>query len=191
MAETLDNKSLVMPLKGRGDKILQDNLPSGDEVLVKLQGNFGQALVLTTSHLYIVKWGMQAGQTFGGKCIAYEYRNITAIEIRKHMTTRLVSVLTPATQDNNKLSYWGGSGSSNNAIQSDSAVTYSDKKLDAAFQAAVNLCRQLVTKSHNHGAGGSGQDDSLDKLERLAKLKEKGMITEQEFAAKKKQLLGL
>ncbi len=191
MAEILDNKSLVMPLKGRGDKILQDNLPSGDEVLVKLQGNFGQALVLTTSHLYIVKWGMQAGQTFGGKCVAYEYRNITAVEIRKHMTTRLVSVLTPATQDNNKLSYWGGSGSSNNAIQSDSAVTYSDKKLDAAFQAAVNLCRQLVTKAHNHGTGGSGQDDSLDQLERLAKLKERGVITEQEFAAKKKQLLGL
>ena len=190
MTDANDN-SLIMPLKGRGDKILKDNLPDGEEVLVKLQGNFGQALVLTKNHLYIVKWGIQAGQTFGGKCIAYEHRNITAIEIRKHMTTRLVSVLTPATQDNNKLSYWGGSGKGNNAIQSDSAVTYSDKKLDAAFQSAVNLCRQLVSKAHNHNGGGSGQDDSLDKLERLAKLKERGVTTEQEFAVKKKQLLGL
>jgi hypothetical protein len=33
--------------------------------------------------------------------------------------------------------------------------------------------------------------DYLDELERLGELKEKGLITEEEFQAKKKQLLGL
>jgi hypothetical protein len=35
------------------------------------------------------------------------------------------------------------------------------------------------------------QEHHLDELERLAELKEKGVITEEEFEAKKKQILGL
>lgn len=35
------------------------------------------------------------------------------------------------------------------------------------------------------------EPDYLDELERLSELKEQGIITEEEFAAKKKQLLGL
>ena len=35
------------------------------------------------------------------------------------------------------------------------------------------------------------EPDYIDELERLAGLKEKGIITEEEFQAKKKQLLGL
>jgi hypothetical protein len=34
-------------------------------------------------------------------------------------------------------------------------------------------------------------NDSYDDLEKLAKLKDQGIITEEEFAQKKKQILGL
>jgi hypothetical protein len=37
----------------------------------------------------------------------------------------------------------------------------------------------------------TAQEHHLDELERLAELKEKGVITEEEFEAKKKQILGL
>jgi len=40
-------------------------------------------------------------------------------------------------------------------------------------------------------AADAQEDDYVAELERLAELKEKGIITEEEFAAKKKQLLGL
>ena len=73
---------LIMPLHKRGEKLLTDNLSQDETVLVKLPGQFGQGLVMTNKRLYIVKWGFQAGSTFGGKCIAYEYRNITALEMR-------------------------------------------------------------------------------------------------------------
>lgn len=182
--------SLVLPIKERGEKILKDNLAPDEKILAKVQGNFGQAIVLTNKRLYIVKWGFQTGSTFGGKCIAYEYKAITAIELRKHMTNRLIVVMTPATRDNSKLSYWGERGKSDNATESDYAITYSDKKLDSTFQAIINLAREIVNKAHN-GDTAASSDDSIDKLERLAALKQKGVITEQEFQAKKKQLLGL
>ncbi|NIM94783.1 MAG: hypothetical protein GTO18_13875 [Anaerolineales bacterium] len=37
----------------------------------------------------------------------------------------------------------------------------------------------------------AGSEDYLDELEKLAELRDKGIITEQEFEAKKKELLGL
>ena len=39
--------------------------------------------------------------------------------------------------------------------------------------------------------GGGGDMDYLDELERLAKLKDEGVLTEEEFEAKKRQILGL
>ena len=67
-----DTSQYIFPLKGRGDKILRQNLSENEQVYVKLQGDFGQALALTNKQLYIIKTGFQTGQTFGGKCIAYE-----------------------------------------------------------------------------------------------------------------------
>lgn|SRR5487761_1106598 len=186
----VDRADLIMPLKDRGEKLLNQNLSNDENVLVKLQGEFGQALVLTNKRLYVVKWGMQANQTFGGKCIAYEYRNITALEIRKKMVTRYVQILTPATQSNISTSVWDKDINGNNATASDSVVTYNnDKKKDALFQEAINLGRQFMNQAHV--ATASTQTDEVDKLERLAKLKERGLITQEEYQAKKRQLLEL
>jgi hypothetical protein len=48
--------------------------------------------------------------------------------------------------------------------------------------------RTYAKKKDKSSEGGS---DDLDDLERLAKLKDEGVITEEEFEQKKKQLLGL
>lgn len=44
---------------------------------------------------------------------------------------------------------------------------------------------------YDEPAGGSNEPDYMEELERLAGLKDQGIITEEEFEAKKKQLLGL
>ena len=50
------------------------------------------------------------------------------------------------------------------------------------------LLNDLVTHAHERGWGA--QDDMVSKLERLATLKEQGALTQDEFDAAKKQLLG-
>jgi membrane protease subunit (stomatin/prohibitin family) len=47
-----------------------------------------------------------------------------------------------------------------------------------------------AAQSQNNPADDQKKDPAAD-LEKLAELKEKGIITEEEFAAKKKQLLGI
>ena len=60
-----------------------------------------------------------------------------------------------------------------------------------------NETRQLVDELRKSSPAGSNAEpqpapsSDLDELEKLASLKDRGIITEEEFEAKKKQLLGL
>ena len=58
------------------------------------------------------------------------------------------------------------------------AKGYKEEELTAEDQAAID-------------AEAIDESDYLDELERLAGLKDQGIITEEEFEAKKKELLGL
>jgi hypothetical protein len=179
---------LIEDLSSRGEKLLKENIGENEEVIAKLKGDFGQGLVITTANLYIIKWGFQTGQIIGGKCIAYDFRNITALEIKKHLMSRIFQVLTPATQDNNNLSYWSNSKNSNSATASDHAVTFSLVK-DLQFQEAAKLGRAKI--SLGHGVHQAPASSYINEIEKLSELKDKGIISQGEFDAKKKKLLGL
>jgi Short C-terminal domain len=185
------NVNLIENLGDKGEKLLANNLEASENIIVKLKGRFGEGFVISEKRVYILKWGFQAGHTFGGESTAYEFMNITGLQLNKHMTSGFVEILSAATQANPKLSYWGDRGKGNNATESNYAVTFNPHKQTEAFQEAVNIGRRLINKAHQgqhqHSAGGG----DLDQLEKLATLKEKGIITEGEFEAKKKQLLGL
>jgi len=64
------------------------------------------------------------------------------------------------------------------------------KKTVKPFVAAVNQAIDTIKKS-NSGGSASGGSDPAAQLEKFAELKEKGVITEEEFQAKKKELLNL
>lgn len=83
------------------------------------------------------------------------------------------------------MSYWGSGA--NNASNSDNAVSFFTRDYDK-FQEAVNWARKLMVD----GSGTLGhKKDDLGQLEKLAELKGKGIITEDEFNAKKKLILGI
>lgn len=190
-ARILKEQAQAKDLGERGEKLLQPNLRKDEKVLTKLRGRFGQGLVVTDRHVFVLKWGYMAGNTFGGRCIGYAYPNITALELKKHATYGLVQILTPATQDNRKLSYWDTSNNNNDADKSDNAVVFgSGKTNNELFQEAVMLARDVMANMNGSAPVGVANDD-IGQLERLAELRNKGIITEQEFAAKKKQVLGL
>lgn len=177
---------LMQRLGSRGEKLVRDNI-SDDKVLVKLQGSFGEAIVITDRNLYVLKWGFMAGNFLGGRCIAFVHRNIVGLEIKKGWVTGTFEVLTPATQNAQK-SYWGAS--SNSAIQSDNVVTFQSNKFDL-FQEAVKIGRELINKSHLQNIQSSQNMPNYSELEKLAELRDKKIITQEEFEAKKKKILSL
>jgi len=179
---------LINNIGGRGEKILNKSLQEDEEVIVKLQGSFGEALVLTDKRLYVVKWGFLVGNTFGGRCNAFEFRNITSIEYKKSLLTGSIEVLTPATQNAQK-SFWS---TQNSTQKADNIISMQRDKFEI-FAEAVKVIRNKISESHSGGEilQKNTEAYNLENLEKLASLKEKGIITEEEFQTKKKQLLGI
>ncbi|KKL51685.1 hypothetical protein LCGC14_2293000, partial [marine sediment metagenome] len=148
------------------------------------------AFVVTDKRLYVMKWGSMLGQDLGSRCIAFEFGNITGIEIKKSVMSGTVEILSPATKSSQK-TYWGRGEDS--AARSDNVVTFQTSRFKH-FQRAVNTVRELIADYHdqdNSRRSETGNPDYISELEKLAELKEKGIVTEEEFAAKKKNLLGL
>ncbi|MFQ5966601.1 MAG: SHOCT domain-containing protein [Acidimicrobiia bacterium] len=70
-----------------------------------------------------------------------------------------------------------------------------DHELEQAMD-QLGIEKQQVTSEDQEEGGGTptestGTGSYLDELERLSQLKDQGVITEDEFEAKKKQILGL
>ncbi len=140
-----NNTSLIESLGSRGEKHLAANMQPSEKIVVKLKAPWGQAFVLTDRHIYIIKWGYMTGNTFGGRCTAFDYRNVVGIEIKKNLITGTLEVISAATQNAN-LGYWAQKQSS--AWKSNYAIPFTTQKFNL-FQQAVNIARGLINKSHS------------------------------------------
>lgn len=164
--------------------MLASNIQAGEKILMKLRGNNGQTFVLTDQHVYIIKWGYMTGNTFGGRCSAFAYQSLTGFQIEKGLFSCVVEVLSPATHN---VSVHGYASSVLTGNRSNYMVVFLRRDFDL-FQKAVTIGRDILNKLHSKDTPG---DHSILDLEKLADLKSKGVITEDEFVAKKKQVLGL
>ncbi len=94
---------------------------------------------------------------------AFPYLNISSIEMGKNMMGHHITFFSSGNKTNIK---W---------INSVGVVEF------------VAYVKEQIGKKHTAGSAG----DSVDQLKKLAELKRQGIVTEEEFTAKKKQLLGL
>ncbi len=77
-----DGWPLMQSLGTKEAQLLNQNVTPGEQVLGQVIGNYGQAVIATTHKVLIVKHGIMAGQTFGGKATSYDYRNVMGVEVR-------------------------------------------------------------------------------------------------------------
>lgn len=180
----MNNNNLVQNFSGRGEKIIKENIGNEEKIFVKLKGSFGEGLVITNKKLYVLKWGFMSGNIIGGRCVAFEFGNVTGLEIKKNLLTGTFEVLTPATQNAQK-TYW--SFRNNSAVKSDNVITFLRDKFNL-FQEATKIGRDFINRFHSkNNQGGT----IYAELEKLDELKKKGVITREEFDIKKKSILGL
>lgn len=175
---------LIQDLGGRGEKLLKENLSEGEEIKVKLKGQSGQGFIVTNKRLYVLKWGFMAGNTFGGRVNAFEFSRISGIEIKKSLLTGTVEILTPANSDQK----YGGAFDLK-AIESDSAIKIYRKDY-SIFLEAVKIAREMISGQHIVTTHLLSEDVEVQ-LEKLAQLKEKKLITDEEFTTKRAKILGL
>jgi len=119
------------------------------------------------------------GSIRGDKSIPYS--SIVAVQYKKAGMT--VGYL--------QLTLRGGSDAKSGikeATRDENTVTFASKKTSELFW---ELKEFIEKKAHETQPGQSQGNSQINDLEKLAQLKEKGIITADEFAAKKKQILGL
>ena len=94
-----------------------------------------------------------------------------------------------------QFSFSGGSeskGGTMKAIKDENTVTFAGGKQESAFRQLKQAIEQLQMQQDSQNAQpAQPQSTYLDELERLAALRERGIISDDEFNAKKRELLKL
>ena len=140
---------------------------------------YNGTLILTDNEV-IIKRGIKGfllggGMLRGDKTIPYS--SIVAVQLKKAGITAGYLQLTLK----------GGSEAKGGLLQSatdENTVNFHSGK-NKIFDEANELIKKYISTGHQKAKS------SLDDLEKLAALKEKGIITQEEFDAKKKLILGL
>lgn len=139
-------------------------------------------LILTETGVIIKRSGaLLSGHAAGEKNIPY--KSITAVQFKKAGIT--VGFL--------QLTLQGGveaKGGALEAVKDENTITFGTEEKTQEFERAKNIIEQKIVEANNTNTASSNIND-LDQLEKLASLKDKGIITEEEFHAKKKQILKL
>ncbi|WP_017651629.1 DUF4429 domain-containing protein [Fortiea contorta] len=76
------------------------------------------------------------------------------------------------------------------AVTDENTVTFADEEKTKEFEKAKNIIEERILAASGAASVSNNMND-LEQLEKLASLKNKGIISEEEFQAKKKQILGL
>jgi len=140
-----------------------------DEIIEKIvQGYYNNGtgiLAATNKRLVFVDKGL----VYGCKVEDFPYDKISSIQYKKGLLLGSITVF----------------ASGNNALI--------DSIQKSSVQNFAEFVRARVTSSKEHASfqpqNDGGQEDSLIKLEKLAQLKDKGVISEEEFIEQKQKLL--
>ena len=104
-AQNAASSGLKEALPRRLERILQEILQPDEIVHVKLKGAFKEALVCTDRRVLILKAGWMTGQTFGSNVFQVPYRNVTGVQVKKHLVTGYFELSAGGVQ-NLPTSYW-------------------------------------------------------------------------------------
>lgn len=166
---------------------LNENLLSNETVKVIILGMGDSALIGTERRVFIFKKGITGGVTLGTKLTSWDYKNLTGVQLETGKITGVLSLQGPGIMSQDLSSWSFLNDNKNDAWSVPHALVIGQVQLEGARRGVVKL-RELISEAQQPVSSAS---TGINDLEKLAGLKEKGIITEEEFNQKKKQLLGL
>jgi hypothetical protein len=176
---------MIEPISEKLDRALSLALAPNEQVVVKLRGVYKEALVCTNIRVLILKAGWMTGQWFGTDMFQCPYRNVAGAQVNFHILTGYFE-LSAGGMQNTKKSFW----STNNSIspaKAPNCVTIAGRDRADKFRLACAFIMHMASGGARAGVQTGG--DSIHTLERLAKLRDAGVISAAEFESKKAQIL--
>jgi hypothetical protein len=176
-------------------------LAEGERVIVIIVGSFRQAVVGTDRRLLVYKAGNQAGVMFGRKAKSWNYADVADLRLDIGVKSGVLTVV-PLVLDQEILEY--GASGHGSVQQSPNAITFASKP-GTAVAARVAALLEMVAEAHGHRAAAApspvdapaappvddhgAASDPIEEIRKLGELREAGLVTDEEFLAKKTELL--
>jgi hypothetical protein len=176
---------MIEPISEKLDRALNLALAPNEQVAVKLRGVYKEALVCTDSRVIILKAGWMTGQLFGSDMFQCPYRNVAGTQVNFHFITGYFE-LSAGGMQNTKKSFWN-TDKAVSAAKAPNCVSISGRDRADKFRKACAFIMHMASGGASAGIQPSG--DSINTLERLAKLRDAGVISAAEFESKKAQIL--
>ena len=175
---------IIEPLPATLAIALKQLLRPREPVHVKLQGQVKQALVCTDTRVIIVKAGFLTGNTFGSDVFQVPYGQIAGVQIKSQLLLHYFEVSTGGMQNRGQDSYGF------DPLNEPNCVTLYAHQV-AQFRKACSFIYAMIDRKNAAPSpqATSSESDIIGALERLAALRDKGVISEKEFLAKKADLL--
>lgn len=160
-----------------------------DEQVLAVAGTDPQVLVATDRRLLVVKVGWMAGSTGGGRTTAFNYADVTAIQVQLGIGMGTLSVQSPGYGASQTGDYWS-QRNQQNPFDLPNVIPWS-KLSDRRFSRELTYIRHRVDKArHPQQVQVAGPPDLAEQITRLGELHAAGTLTDSEFAAAKARLLG-
>lgn len=178
-------------LKDKLTRIADEKISGWQHLYIALQGGVKEYLYATDDAIYIIKKGYMTGHTFGDGVYRIPYQNITNVSVEYHFLSGYLEVSTNGMQAEAK-SYWS-TDRKTDPKKAPNCITILNKKDAQGFQKAADKILKMAAEvqSTNYNASPAIETDYTDELIKLKDLVDAGVITQNEFNAKKKQILGL
>lgn len=187
-------------------KTLKDNSTAGDVPLFVIGSGTSGVFAAFRDRCMIVKVGgmtsMMAGSLGGGRITTFHYTEVTGIEYNSGFINGVLEVLTPSYQGSANKDYWRGVTKSRNADSNDPWTLSNTLPLDKpTYQMALprlNKMRQHIAEAKRPqvvvsqapaAPVSNGQNGLADELAKLASLRDRGVLDEDEFQTAKRAAL--
>lgn len=167
-----------------------NNYCGEDEVVyVGIKGAFKEYLVATDKKVYLYKKGFMTGKTFGFSIFQLDYNSISAIQIHKQFAgAGYIEIVGMGMQNRQDLSYWK-MDKQNDPVKQDNCLSFNGNR--EVYETAVKHINELMLKAKNKDIATESKVtlNKFDEIKQYKELLEMGIITEDEFNAKKDELL--
>lgn len=141
--------------------------------------------------------GLMSGTLGGHRATTFPYAEITGIEYNAGMMNGVLEILTASYQGTANKDYWRGTHRSRNADANDPWTLSNTLPLEKGTQRLVapqlNELRKRIAESKQRvivQQAPSPQNSLASELAELGRLRDRGVLSEEEFAAAKGRLLG-
>ena len=207
IAEKWDGATIVGKVRGKSYRSIGRLSQPGEVPWLVIGAGFAYGVLAAfEDRLVIIKTGAAtsfiAGALGGERATTFYYTDITAIEYNSGLVTGVLEVLTPSYQGSANKDYWRGTTASRNANSNDPFTlsnTLPMAKPDyIAWTPHIQALRAKIAEAKRpaapvvvHQAPAAPLTSSLaDELGKLAALRDAGVLSDDEFAAAKAQLIG-